>query len=295
MQPGSGARPRKRPSQQAAAGLIDAADYLMRVYMRVRGWFVHPAIGETFFGARLHCDTRDYIQRRIYHFGVFEPNLTNYILENLSEGDQFLDVGANCGYISLLASKVVGASGKVIAIEASPTTYALLLKNLSLNGFAQNVVPLNVAAAAGPCEVVIVVRDERNIGANAIQPATGADAVTVRGDALSNMAEIDRAGVGFIKIDIEGSERPVLTDILEHLGDYRKLKTIVVELSASSADLLPRFVAAGFRAYVLPNNYRIGYLFVRSYLSRSGEDGYVVKRPVDAYDPAHVDYVFERG
>ena len=54
--------------------------------------------------------------------GVWEPVLSEFILRHVQDGDVCVDVGANVGYFSLLFAQRVGASGKVIAIEAAPDT-----------------------------------------------------------------------------------------------------------------------------------------------------------------------------
>jgi FkbM family methyltransferase len=55
-----------------------------------------------------------------------EIRLCRYLIQQLEAGDCFCDVGAHVGYFSLLAKQLIGASGKVIAVEASPVTYELL-------------------------------------------------------------------------------------------------------------------------------------------------------------------------
>jgi FkbM family methyltransferase len=273
---------------------IDALDFGARVYMRLRAWFAPTGIAETFLGFKMYCDTRDFIQRRIFYFRIYEPNLTHYIMRNLQPSDHMIDVGANVGYITLLSSHIVGETGRVVSIEASPATFALLSRNLTLNN-TNNVVALNMAATGEPCEVEILDGRNYNSGASSIQQASGRSAAIVKGDALSNLEAWDNERLTFIKIDIEGSETPVLQDILSNLHRYPRLKNIAVEMSPISGTLLPSFIAAGFRVYALPNNYRIGYLFVRQYLSQSKEDGFVVKLPLTSYDPRYTDYVFERN
>jgi 23S rRNA U2552 (ribose-2'-O)-methylase RlmE/FtsJ len=47
----------------------------------------------------------------------YEPDLVDALKKILREGDVFLDIGANEGFFSIIASKLVGKTGKVISIE----------------------------------------------------------------------------------------------------------------------------------------------------------------------------------
>jgi FkbM family methyltransferase len=273
---------------------IDTLDVGMRVYMRVISRVAPHKIGKTFFGCKMYCDTRDFIQRRIFYFHIYEPNLTHYMLTMVKPGDHVLDVGSNVGYFTLLLSSIVGDSGKVVAIEASPSTYQQLTRNLALNDCG-NVVPLNVAATGGPCMVDIVDGEKNNSGSNSIRHSSGDGTVSVKGDALSNMHEIAHDKITFIKIDVEGSEAPVIQDIIDTIDRYPNLRGMAMELVPESGKFFEMLQARGFRGYAFPNNYRIGYLLVRNYLRQSEEQGFVVKLPVSQYDPAYRDYVFERG
>src|SRR5205814_351485 len=98
----------------------------------------------TRFGSVMKIDTRDAIQRFVYFFGVFEPTITKYLMESLRRSDIYIDIGANVGYHSLLASKLVGPTGKVFAFEASPSIFQILTENLQAN-HATNVVAFNLA------------------------------------------------------------------------------------------------------------------------------------------------------
>jgi FkbM family methyltransferase len=63
------------------------------------------------------------------YIGNDEVFITRYIIENLEQGATFLDVGANIGFFALLASKIVGPSGNVIAFEPAPLNYEYLKRN----------------------------------------------------------------------------------------------------------------------------------------------------------------------
>lgn len=100
----------------------------MRVSGRSFGITCNTAFGATFYGY-----IPEAVTSLIWRFGVYEPETSLFLLDNVKEGDVFLDVGAHFGYFSLLASHLVGLRGTVVSIEAMPTTYALLSKNVSAN------------------------------------------------------------------------------------------------------------------------------------------------------------------
>lgn len=72
-------------------------------------------------------DTQDLIQRYLYLFGAWEPHLTGWLRRRLRPGDGFVDVGANIGVFSVLAARLVGESGRVVAIEASADVHRRLV------------------------------------------------------------------------------------------------------------------------------------------------------------------------
>ena len=113
-------------------------DYLIE---NLPKWFLKPATGEvivkTRFGFSIHLDpTFDKnIENVIYERGVYEQGTTEYLRETLKPGDCFIDVGANIGYLSMVAAATVGNSGEVHAFEPVSTTFDLLEKNKTLNNF----------------------------------------------------------------------------------------------------------------------------------------------------------------
>jgi precorrin-6B methylase 2 len=82
----------------------------------------------------------------LYHaLSKREDDVEDFILNNLKPGDTFIDVGANIGYYTILASKLVGVNGRVLAIEPVPQTANILKINLLLNK-ANNVTLIEKAA-----------------------------------------------------------------------------------------------------------------------------------------------------
>lgn len=270
---------------------VRTLDVLQRAYMRALGYVKPTKDCSTVFDSIVRCNSRDFVQRRLRFFQIFEHNLTYYTINRLREGDLYVDIGANIGYFSLLASRYVGTHGRVISVEADPLTFSALMKNLELNG-CRNVSARNVAATATRCKIDIMRSDPYNSGSNAI--AVGTAGGRVEGLPFRDIVGEDLGRVRFIKIDIEGSEEPILSAILEALPELPGDLIVATEVSPASADHVARFAASGFRAYGMQNVYTIDYYLIRSYLRRFGEDKSVQMFPVSCYDQKYRDYIFER-
>src|SRR6266576_2927776 len=82
----------------------------------------------------------------IYAFReYYEPELA-YLERILSPGKVFIDVGANFGVYTLVASKLVGDTGSVLAFEPTAQSFGILRKNVELN-HCSNVSAFQVALA----------------------------------------------------------------------------------------------------------------------------------------------------
>ncbi len=203
-------------------------------------------------------------------------------------------MGANIGYFTAQASKSVGPSGKVYAIEASPSTYGLLIANLALNGI-ENVEAINMAVTDKECHVRIQSNDNRNIGANSIQIVADAGAGSVVGRPLHEIVGPDLARASFIKVDVEGAENLILPSIFDYFAELESETIIVSEIAERNSHLIELAKSRGFSIRALRNNYAISYLLIRSFLSLSDEQDFLVIRNIQSYISNQYDYVFTRG
>jgi len=100
---------------------------------------------------RMKLDGSSYMDLSLYkqftQTGYYEKEISLYIMSNLSPSDVFVDIGANSGYYTLLASKIVGEHGKVYSFEPHPDTYKRLVQNIMLNSL-NNVHTFNYAASS---------------------------------------------------------------------------------------------------------------------------------------------------
>ncbi|MEB3356503.1 MAG: FkbM family methyltransferase [Synechococcales bacterium] len=127
----------------------------------------------------------------------------------LSEGDSFIDVGANHGSFSIVASKLVGSRGSVTAIEPQPRLARAVEKSLALNALGRfQVYPVAVGAFDGEIELLVPQGSSGAAGIYSDHSAVQAHAtlpVAIRKfDTLLDWRSLP--GQVVVKLDIEGSE-----------------------------------------------------------------------------------------
>lgn len=239
-------------------------------------WRALKTTTRTAFGSLMEVDLRDSIQRFVYFFGVFEPEITRYVSERLRPGDIFIDIGANVGYYALLAAKLVGSTGKVFAIEASPSIFLTLEQNLRLNA-ATNVSAINVAITDKARSVTVYLHDRENLGGTTIMPMVAERRRTtaemaVRGLPLPSVLEHDIIrNARLIKVDVEGAEWQVFLGLGKLLLELSDRTEIIVEVDPQSlseqgvetTEFLDLLNSAGFAPFTIENRYSYDFYIGR--------------------------------
>ena len=237
-------------------------------------WRPFETTATTRDGLRMRISFPDQIQERIYLFGVWEPVITRFVKSRLKPGDLFVDIGANVGYYSLLAAKLVGPEGHVIAIEASATIARTLEQNIALNRLT-NVEVVRAAVADRRKTVPMFAAAARNSG----QSTTIASTAHRRGYRLEAQIEayplhelidferLRRARL--IKVDVEGAEAQLFDGIQPFLSSFSDQTEWTFELTPgalaeqgrSAAEIIGMFAESGYRLYRIENIYRVeGYV-----------------------------------
>lgn len=147
----------------------------------------------------------DQVGAQVRRAGAYEQKLRDRITEVCTPGAVFVDVGASIGIFSVLAGRLVGPSGHVVAIEPGPQNYSLLLLNISSNDLHNvETIPCAVSDVAG------TVLYGRSGGNGFIRPFDGDathlqyyDLVATKtlDDLLAGQERID-----VVKMDVEGAE-----------------------------------------------------------------------------------------
>lgn len=143
----------------------------------------------------------------------FEKMETQFVERLLRPGMTVLDIGAHHGLYTLLASRRVGRSGRVLAFEPSPRECRRLERHLRFNGCSNvRVVPCALGEEPGEADLYLV--EGCQDWCNSLRPPAVEEPVrTVRvqvrrlDDALS---EIGVSKADFVKLDVEGAELAVL-------------------------------------------------------------------------------------
>ena len=149
----------------------------------------------------------------------------------LKPGMQAIDVGANVGQMTLEMAKLVGPSGKVIAIEPAPGNLALLERHIEANGFSDRV-QIVAAACTEVAEEVVHLKvfgnhpDAIGSGHTIIfdrpplesEKKLGSTLIEARGVSIDFLCEDLCLVPDVIKIDVEGAELQVLRGGKHTLG-----------------------------------------------------------------------------
>lgn len=125
-------------------------------------------------------------------------------------GMVIVDVGAGSGTDTQVFSEAVGPTGKVIAIEAHPQTFAMLQATCRWNSLG-NVTSLNRAVMDRSCEVYI--ENQANHVENSVAVKKGANhlGTPIPASSLDDVCrELDLPRIDYVKINIEGAERFVI-------------------------------------------------------------------------------------
>ena len=134
----------------------------------------------------------------------YEPHVTALLRRELHKGNTFLDVGANIGYFTMLGAKLVGAAGRVIAVEPIDKNLQLVYLGIRKNAFEHvRVMPFGASNHSG---IVSIVTDPNTSNALVQSAPTSSSP--------SNFAPVqtldwlcrDLDALDFVKMDIEGHE-----------------------------------------------------------------------------------------
>ena len=224
-----------------------------------------PADGQPRGAVRVETDVGPLLvsehDRVVHHVlrdtGVWEKEESDALRGLLAPGMTFVDIGAHVGYMSLLAARAVGPTGRGIAFEPAPGNFELLQANLVRNR-AANVVAIPAAAwkETGPVTFSL---DEFNTGDHRAYARAGAETFEVPGYAVDDVIP-DDLSVDVVKVDAQGTDHLALKGMASTLARCRPRLLVefwppgIAELGDDPLAVLAFYRDLGFSITVLGND-----------------------------------------
>lgn len=149
--------------------------------------------------------------------GTYERETQRMFERHVREGDVVYDIGANVGFFTLLAAKLVGGRGAVYSFEPLPRNLEYLRKHISLNDASAHVLDVALSSSAGTARFAVA-------SSASMGRLDAAGDIEVRCETIDQLVRSGRiAPPRFLKIDVEGAEHDVLTGGAESLAQHRPL------------------------------------------------------------------------
>ena len=219
-------------------------------------WVAAPVFDDT---RLLWIDLRDRYVSLGCLMDAYEPAETEFLRRILHEGDTFLDIGANVGWFTMLASTLVGPGGAIHAFEPRSQIATYLQRSVTLNGLDDLVTvhPIGLSNESG-AEALMWEGASDNGGMASFARGECSPDVVREDIAVRRLDDLGIAGVSVVKIDVEGAERLALDGAAAMLARDRPIVLSEVypwQLSrvsrCTAQDYFDFFRGRGFSAYIV--------------------------------------------
>ena len=171
---------------------------------------------------------------RSYASGTYEERLSNFLNEEIKEGENFLDVGAFVGFYTCLAAKKVGTNGHVWAFEPEDSARALLDFNVNYNNNS-NVTIVDSAIGNEDGTVSFATSSDLGIGpaGGFVTNASSDKDIAVSVQKLDSFFQAKpEISIDWIKLDTDGHELQAL-DGMSSLSKRSPNMKLILEVDPS--------------------------------------------------------------
>lgn len=206
----------------------------------------------------IYTDPFSHLGRSLILRDEYEKEECDLIRQILKPGGIFLDIGANEGIFSAIATQIVGATGLVIAVEPQSRLCDILEINLILNGSGSFRIYNAAISDVDGMPIEISLTPISNTGGSSIvrkyRWSTKTETTTTKTiDSILN--ENNLKIVDLVKVDVEGSEYEVIKSAKMALSE-RAIKVLALDYHKSILDM-SGVDAEALNKIVLSNGYKI--------------------------------------
>jgi len=212
----------------------------LQLMMRLNHWLSGSQVAQLVLpnGLSIYIDLRDPRFLRVVNELVNPNEETAILTKYLNPGDTFIDIGANHGSFSIVASRLVGETGCILAIEPQPRLADLVRRSLADNakcayqvyemacgdssGHITFFIPEDTSGSAGVFSAFSATHHHRQLTV----PLKCCDEALPWQDLPGNL---------FLKLDIEGSEYNCLAGARQLLLQRRPYILMEVNLATLKA------------------------------------------------------------
>ena len=169
-----------------------------------------------------NSDDKSPFNDQIRKVNAYERGTCHVLNTILRNGDLFIDIGAHYGFLSMVASSMVGPNGKVYSFEPNQDSFELLKINAYNTQFA-NIHPACYAISDKPGTATLYI-DNESLGDSSLFPTTKAHKLQttsvltltdvfdyIKSDSDPEALPLGRQYIVVVKIDVEGVEDKVIS------------------------------------------------------------------------------------
>lgn len=227
--------------------LRNVANYVLKL--------VIPKETRTKEGVFLELDQSDPVVSGAIALGVYEKYESELFRSKIKPGMTIIDIGANLGYYTAIASRLAGERGLVLAFEPEPNFFKLLSRNINRNNL-KNVACFELAIAEKNGLTNLYLSSENKGHNSIINSEELKTAVQVKTTTLDDfLASQKIAKVDIIKMDIEGAEILALEGMRDTLAKHKPLLFLefsphsIIKINRNPLDFLLTLQKIGYSIF----------------------------------------------
>ena len=163
-----------------------------------------------------------------YWVGIAESRVQDQLGSMLNPGDVFYDIGANAGFFTLAAAKIVGPEGRVVSFDPLPENAQSITEQLELNDFSSRASVREEAVGEACGKSTFVFEKEGDSTARLGETSDRhSNSLEVQVTTLDSLLEHEPPPQ-LIKMDVEGGEVGAFKGALKLLKEHKP--TIILEV-----------------------------------------------------------------